>query len=118
MLDFTPGMGQPGCAYRLGNYRLVSRPMEKDLGALVDGKLNASQQYMPWQPKGTAVPWVRQAQHCHQMRTLLCAGTASDWKVRLGIRKRFCTRGQRAQPQAAGVQGAFEQHSDTGFGLG
>ena len=38
--------------------------MEKDLGALVDGKLNASQQYMPWQPKGTAVPWVHQAQHC------------------------------------------------------
>lgn len=33
-----------GCKYRLGNKRLVCSPAERDLGVLVDGKLNITQQ--------------------------------------------------------------------------
>ncbi|KAJ7424530.1 hypothetical protein WISP_28311 [Willisornis vidua] len=34
------GWGNPECLYRLGNEMLESRAMERDLGVLVDGKLN------------------------------------------------------------------------------
>ncbi|TRZ06006.1 hypothetical protein HGM15179_021102 [Zosterops borbonicus] len=34
----------PGCVYRVGNERLESSAVERDLGVLIDGKLNMSQQ--------------------------------------------------------------------------
>lgn len=36
--------GNPGCVHRMGNERLESSPVERDLGAMVDGKLNMIQQ--------------------------------------------------------------------------
>ncbi|KAJ7405228.1 rna-directed dna polymerase from mobile element jockey-like [Willisornis vidua] len=44
------GLGNPGCTYRLGNEMLESSAMGRDLGMLVDGKLNDSA--VPWQPGG------------------------------------------------------------------
>ena len=38
------GHSNPGCTDRLGNERLESSSAERDLGALVDGKLNVSHQ--------------------------------------------------------------------------
>ena len=38
------GHDNPGCADRLGNEGLESNPMERDLGVLVNGKWNMSQQ--------------------------------------------------------------------------
>ncbi|KAJ7427098.1 rna-directed dna polymerase from mobile element jockey-like [Willisornis vidua] len=37
------GWGNSGCLYRLGNERLESSASERDLGVLVDGKLNLTQ---------------------------------------------------------------------------
>ena len=38
------GHGKPGCTYRLENERLQSSSVERDLGVLVNSKLNTSQQ--------------------------------------------------------------------------
>ncbi|KAJ7421200.1 hypothetical protein WISP_43811 [Willisornis vidua] len=43
-VNFKRGMsrGNPGCTHRLGNEMLASSAMERDLGVLVDGKLNVA----------------------------------------------------------------------------
>jgi len=39
------GKGNPGCTYRLEDERLESSPAERDLGGLVNSKLNRNQQH-------------------------------------------------------------------------
>lgn len=62
--------------YTMGNERLGSSPMERDLGILDESKLNLIQQCALAAPKGQLYPGVLQAQHCCQVRggvVLLCS---------------------------------------------
>ncbi|KAJ7408955.1 rna-directed dna polymerase from mobile element jockey-like [Willisornis vidua] len=57
------GSGNPGCAYRLGNEMLESSDTERDLGILIDSKLNMNQQ-CPGSQEGQPYPGGgHQAQH-------------------------------------------------------
>ncbi|KAJ7400346.1 hypothetical protein BTVI_106347 [Pitangus sulphuratus] len=65
VLDSAPEMGNPGCVYRSGTERLETSTAERDLGVLVNGKLNTSQQ-CPGSQKGQLCPGGHQAKH-HQL---------------------------------------------------
>ncbi|KAJ7407605.1 hypothetical protein BTVI_62540 [Pitangus sulphuratus] len=79
--DLYHRQGNPRCTYRLENKRLESSPTERDLGVLLDGKLNISQQCLGSQ-QGQLCPGGHQAKH-HQLveggvcPALLCTGVAS-----------------------------------------
>ncbi|RMC15868.1 hypothetical protein DUI87_08073 [Hirundo rustica rustica] len=75
------GWDSPGCMNRLGNEMLESSPVESDLGILISGMLDMSQQ-CPGIQEGQPCPGGHQAQH-HQLGnggvcpSLLCSEAAS-----------------------------------------
>ncbi|KAJ7420928.1 hypothetical protein WISP_45798 [Willisornis vidua] len=76
------GWGNCGCSYRLGNEMLEGSDTERDLGVLVNSKLNMSPQ-CPGSQEGQPCPGGHQTQHCQpvegkQCPTLLCTGAASS----------------------------------------
>ncbi|KAJ7415323.1 rna-directed dna polymerase from mobile element jockey-like [Willisornis vidua] len=75
--------GNPGCTYRLGNEMLESSAVGRDLGVLVDGQMNISQQ-CPGSQEGQPCSGGHQAQHRQTVEggdcpALLCTGAASPW---------------------------------------
>ena len=72
------GHGNPGCTYRLGNERLENSSSERDLGVLVDGKLNMSQQRaLAAKRANHASNTALQLVEGGDCPALLCAGAAS-----------------------------------------
>ncbi|KAJ7416740.1 hypothetical protein WISP_69115 [Willisornis vidua] len=80
------GQGNPECSYRLGNDKLETSPMERDLVVLVDSKLNESQQ-CPGSQEGQPCSEGHQTNQCQpdeggDCPTLLRTGVASPHVLR------------------------------------
>ncbi|RMC21289.1 hypothetical protein DUI87_02150 [Hirundo rustica rustica] len=114
------GQVKPGCMDRLGNEKLESSAMERDLGGvLVDGKLNISQQ-CPGSQEGQPCSGVHQAKHRQPVKggdcpALLCAGVASPQV--LGDIKLLGSVQRRPMKMVKGLEGKPYEELLRSFGL-